>query len=73
MLLQTDLEIHLTISPSGAAVIRQELQLDVDIRKPDLAELLGYVPPWSHSEATRSIAEMAVSRIEQASAVSPVR
>lgn len=65
VLLQTELKIHLTISPSGASVIGQELQLDVDIRNPNLAELAGYVPPWSQSEATRSIAEIAVSRIEQ--------
>ena len=65
VLLQTDLQVHLTISPSGAAVIRQELGLDVDIRTPDLAELVGYLPPWSKSKATRSIAEMAVSRIDQ--------
>ena len=65
VLLQTDLQVHLTISPSGAAVIRQELGLDVDIRTPDLAELVGYLPPWSKSKATRSIAEIAVSRIDQ--------
>ncbi len=50
-LLQTlcrgDFEVHLTISPSGAAVIKQETGLAVDIRRPDLAELIGYVPDWS--------------------------
>lgn len=65
VLLQTDLHVHLTISPSGAAVILQELRLDVDIRTPDLAELVGYLPLWSKSKATRSIAETAVSRIDE--------
>ena len=65
VLLQSDTEIHLTISPSGAAVIAQELELNVDIRRPNLSELLGYVPPWSQSEAGRSVAESAASRFEQ--------
>ncbi len=50
-LLQTlcrgDFEIHLTVSPSGAAVIRQELGLAIDLRTPDLASLVNYVPSWS--------------------------
>ena len=39
--------LHLTISPSGAAVIKEELGLSVDVRKPDLAALLNHVPHWS--------------------------
>lgn len=63
-LLGTELDIHLTISVSGAAVIRQELQLDVDVRNPDLAALVGYVPPWGQSDAARSATERAVAQIE---------
>ncbi|TWT94582.1 UbiX family flavin prenyltransferase [Stieleria varia] len=50
-LLQTlanaDISVHLTISPSGAAVIAQETELQVNIRKPDLQALVSYVPKWS--------------------------
>ena len=46
-LVRCDLEIHLTISPSGAAVIRGETGLSVDLRKPDLVSLIGFVPEWS--------------------------
>jgi 4-hydroxy-3-polyprenylbenzoate decarboxylase len=46
-LCRSDLEIHLTISPSGAAVIREETGLAVDVRKPDLAKLIGHIPSWS--------------------------
>ncbi len=40
-------EIHLTISPSGVAVIGQELGLTLDIRRPNLDALLTCVPSWS--------------------------
>lgn len=40
-------EIHLTISPSGAAVIEQELGLSLDLRHPDLDALISCVPTWS--------------------------
>ena len=40
----TDLEIHLTISPSGSAVIRQELQIEIDPRKPGLGAALRLLP-----------------------------
>lgn len=39
--------LHLTISPSGAAVIKEELGLGIDVRKPDLASLLNCVPSWT--------------------------
>ena len=38
---------HLAISPSGAAVIKQELQLDVDLKDPDLLALLSFLPTWA--------------------------
>ncbi|TWU15380.1 UbiX family flavin prenyltransferase [Allorhodopirellula heiligendammensis] len=40
-------EIHLTMSPSGAAVIAQELGLKLDLRHPDLDGLITCVPTWS--------------------------
>lgn len=42
-------EIHLTISPSGAAVIAQELGLQLDLRHPDLDAFVNCVPSWSTS------------------------
>ncbi len=51
ILCRGDYQIHLTISPSGAAVIKQETGLTVDIRDPDLASLIGYVPNWSDEPA----------------------
>lgn len=59
------LEIHLTISPSGAAVIRQELEFDVDLRNPDLKELLGYLPAWTHSDLHRGIAQDAADQADR--------
>lgn len=47
VLSRSPVEIHLTISPSGAAVIRQELGITVDVRRPDLDELLRFRPVWS--------------------------
>lgn len=40
-------EIHLTISPSGSAVIAQELGLKMDLRHPDLDALVNCIPSWS--------------------------
>ena len=40
--------LHLTISPSGAAVIQQELGIELDLDQPNLASLIGYVAPWTH-------------------------
>ena len=47
-LCRSDCEVHLTISPSGAAVIAQETGLTIDLRKPDLGKLIGHVPEWSN-------------------------
>ncbi len=55
-----DFEIHLTISPSGAAVIRQETGLSVDIRNPDLTQLIGHVPDWSQRPAPDAAALQSV-------------
>lgn len=40
MLLRSGRDVHLTISPSGAAVIKQELGIAIDPARPDLAKLL---------------------------------
>jgi flavin prenyltransferase len=39
--------VHLTISPSGAAVIKQELEIDVALTKLDLKSLVEHQPQWS--------------------------
>lgn len=39
VLLQSDAEVHLTISPSGSTVLRQELQLEVDLDAFHLVQL----------------------------------
>ena len=44
---RTGVPLHLTISPSGAAVIKEELGLQIDVRKPDLRALLNFTPSWS--------------------------
>jgi 4-hydroxy-3-polyprenylbenzoate decarboxylase len=46
-LLNSNAEIHLTLSPSGAAVIQQELGLTVNVRKPLLEKLIACQPDWS--------------------------
>jgi flavin prenyltransferase len=40
-------ETHLVISPSGAAVIKQECDLDLDLRSPDIEALVCCTPEWS--------------------------
>lgn len=45
-----DVEIHLTLSQSGVAVIGQELDLKLDVRRPNLDALLTCVAPWSTAE-----------------------
>jgi len=47
ILARSEVELHLTISPSGAAVIQQELGLSVNVSSPDLSALLRYRPSWS--------------------------
>lgn len=45
--------VHLTISPSGAAVIKQELGLEVDLANFDPRPLIQYQPAWSSRPAMR--------------------
>ena len=47
VLIKAGLETHLVISPSGASVIKQELGLTVNLKNPDLEELICCVPEWS--------------------------
>jgi len=47
VLIKSELETHLVISPSGAAVIKQELGLTVNLQNPDLEALVCCVPSWS--------------------------
>ncbi|SRR6056297_1571196 len=46
--------IHLTLSPSGVAVIEQELGLRIDRRDFDPTVLLNYQPPWAAKSETAS-------------------
>ncbi len=65
VLCRTDHDIHLTISPSGAAVIKQELGLTIDVRKPNLKSLVGHVPAWTTSSVIRENAVLAASQIDE--------
>ncbi len=59
LLTQADRDIHLTVSPSGAAVILQELGFQFDLSQPDLEQLFGHVSPWSKASGVRNLAESA--------------
>lgn len=49
-LLQSECEVHLTISPSGVAVIKQELGIDVSLSRFELRPLVEHKPAWSTRE-----------------------
>ena len=57
-----DRPVHLTISPSGAAVVQQELGLAINLAKPDLSALMSLLPPWMNESSHRQVAEAAVDR-----------
>ena len=61
-----DREIHLTISPSGGAVITQETGLAVNLGRPDLETLVhvrpNYLPPREDAVASRA-AEVGVGNV----------
>ncbi|MDA9857012.1 UbiX family flavin prenyltransferase [Rubripirellula sp.] len=63
LLTQADREIHLTISPSGAAVILQELGFQLDLSQPDLQRLLGHVASWSTSAGVSDLANRAAESV----------
>jgi 4-hydroxy-3-polyprenylbenzoate decarboxylase len=52
-LLAGDRSVHLTISPSGAAVIKQELGLEIDLGTFDPRPLVEFTPDWSSRPAIR--------------------
>lgn len=64
VLARGEAEIHLTISPSGAAVIREELGLKLDLAQPDLASLLSYVPPWNAAPTNAAPTNAAAAKTE---------
>ena len=47
VLAHCDVDVHLTISGSGAAVIQQELGLRLDLNEPDIAQLVSAQFPWA--------------------------
>ena len=55
VLCNDDVEVHLTISPSGAAVLKQETGLQLDVRRPDLRALISYCPDWSADQYQQRI------------------
>lgn len=57
--LATDsIPVHLAVSPSGAAVIRQELKLDIDPLAPDVQRLLEFIPPWTDDQQASRIRDL---------------
>lgn len=57
--------IHLTISPSGAAVIKQELGFDVALNQPDLPELVGHRSDWMTTATPDRLPDLAASACEE--------
>ena len=51
------IDVHVTISPSGAAVICQEIGVELDLVAPDLTQLVGYAPEWSHPRDRQVVRE----------------
>ncbi|MDB4759977.1 UbiX family flavin prenyltransferase, partial [bacterium] len=49
VLLKAGHETHLVVSPSGAAVIKQECGLDVDLKNPAIESLVCCTPEWSQA------------------------
>lgn len=50
LLLSAGETVHLTVSPSGAAVVKQELDLDLDLKAFDPQPLIDCRPAWSNRE-----------------------
>jgi flavin prenyltransferase len=61
-LLQSECEVHLTISPSGVAVIKQELGIDVSLSRFELRPLVEYKPTWSTREPWQ-LTDEAIERV----------
>jgi 4-hydroxy-3-polyprenylbenzoate decarboxylase len=60
-LLDSGHEVHLTISPSGVAVIKQELGITVSLTTFDPQPLVEYQPAWS--DRTHALTDDARSRL----------
>ena len=50
VLVKAGYETHLAVSPSGAAVLKQECALDFDVISPDIESLVCCTPGWSTSQ-----------------------
>ncbi len=61
-LLESGSDVHLTISPSGVAVIKQELNLSISLTTFDPQPLVEYQPSWS-VRPTYKLSDEAWSRI----------
>ena len=59
VLAMSDVEVHLTISPSGAAVLDQELGIKVELESTDIGRLLSFTPPWSASQPAAKLVSQA--------------
>lgn len=64
LLASGDREIHLTISPSGAAVFQQELNVSIALPKPDLKQLVTDVPDWIKGDAVEKQAQAAADQVD---------
>lgn len=59
-------EVHLTLSPSGAAVIQQETGMKLDLQELDLEMLLAFRPVWTTSgESSAPRATESVPSLQQ--------
>lgn len=58
-----EFDIHLSISPSGAAVLRQEMGLEISLDKPDLSLLLNARFPWQSSVGDKNASPLSLDRI----------
>lgn len=59
-----DRDVHMTMSPSGAAVIEQELGLKFDLSRPDLSSFLSFTPEWMSDDSHRRTAAAAADQFQ---------
>ena len=62
-LLAAGTEVHLTISPSGAAVIEQELGYAPNLRRLNIEQLVATLPAWMDSPSHVRASDDAIARI----------
>lgn len=64
---RSDCEVHLTVSPSGAAVVKQELGLTLNLQQPDLAAFLTCRAAWSSERSDEAeVAELGLDSLSEA-------